>query len=179
MRSASLVLVPRKQVTKHSSAGSRAVIFAGLALLIVGGALYFSRPKELAFIELGPGAAPSASASGDHGMPAGASMVPANAPADMTIRVDMSGFTPPDLKVPAGKALRLKIVNPDSSHHTDGGGWHQIAIPKLGLDFKIPPLTNMIVTIPAAEAGDYGFWCDVCCGGKENPTMQGFLRVRA
>jgi heme/copper-type cytochrome/quinol oxidase subunit 2 len=171
--------MPRKQVRRRTSTGGRAVVFAGLALLIVAGAFYFSRPKEMAFIELGPQAAPRATGGAmDHNM-AAASMVPANAPSDLAIRVDMGGFSPPELKVPAGKELRLKIVNPDDVHHTDGGGWHQIAVPKLGLDYKIPPLTNMIVTLPAAAEGDYEFWCDVCCGGKANPTMHGVLRVRA
>mgnify|MGYP001591030230 CR=1 FL=1 len=179
VRSAIVVVVPRKQqVRRRSSAGARTVLFVGLALLIVGGALYFSRPKDMAFIEFGPGAAPSASAGADHIM-AGATMVPANAPADLTIRVDMGGFTPAELKVPADKALKLKIVNPDNNMHTDGGGWHQFSVPKLNLNVNVPPLTNMIITLPAAQAGDYEFWCDTCCGGKENPSMQGVIRVRA
>ena len=164
MRSANVVLVPRKQqVRRSSSTGARTVIFVGLALLIVGGAFYFTRPKEMAFIEFGPGAAPSASAGA----------------ADLTVRIDMAGFTPPELKIPPGKELRLKIVNPDNSHHTDGGGVHGFTVPGLGVNVNVPPLTNMIITLPAAPAGDYEFWCDTCCGGKENPSMQGFLRVRA
>jgi heme/copper-type cytochrome/quinol oxidase subunit 2 len=27
--------------------------------------------------------------------------------------------------------------------------------------------------------GDYDFWCDSCCGGKESPTMHGILRVES
>lgn len=178
MRPAIVVPVPRKQeVRRRSSTGARTVLFAGLALLIVGGALYFTRPKEMAFIEFGPSPVPSASGA-DHVM-AGATMAPAGAPADVTIRIDMGGFTPPELKLPPGKALRLKIVNPDNSHHTDGGGVHGFTVPGLGVDVKVPPLTNMVITLPAAPAGDYEFWCDTCCGGKENPSMQGFIRVRA
>ncbi len=180
MRPAIVISMPRKQqqVRRGSSAGARTVLFVGLALLIVGGAFYFTRPKEMAFIEFGPGAAPSASAGADHVM-AGATMVPANTPADLTIRIDMAGFTPPELKVPPGKELRLKIVNPDNSHHTDGGGVHGFTVPGLGVNVNVPPLTNMIITLPAAQPGDYEFWCDTCCGGKENPSMQGVVRVRA
>jgi len=44
---------------------------------------------------------------------------------------------------------------------------------------KAPPLTSMVITIPAAPAGEYAFYCDTCCGGKENPSMNGTLRMRA
>lgn len=156
--------------------GLRALAFAVLALAIVGVAASALRPKEFAWIELGPQAVPSAAAT--HAMP-DATLAPAKGSADMTIRIDMAGFTPPDLTVRPGAPTRLLIVNPDNSHHTDGGGWHQLSVPTLGVDFKIPPLTNMVVTLPAAPEGEYAFWCDVCCGGKENPAMQGVLRVRA
>lgn len=170
--------MPRKQIRRRASTRTRGAVFVGLAVLIVAGAFYFSRPKEMAFIEFGPMPSPSASIDGSHAMPS-ETMRPASGPSDMAIRVDMGGFTPPELKLRSGKATRLLIVNPDNTHHTDGGGWHQLSVPKLGLDFKIPPLTNMVVTIPAAQEGDYEFWCDVCCGGRENPTMQGVIRVRA
>ena len=43
----------------------------------------------------------------------------------------------------------------------------------------VQPETIAVVTIPAAAPGDYAFYCDTCCGGKENPTMQGVLKIRA
>lgn len=172
--------MPRKHEPRRvSSTGLRTVAFFGLALAIIGGAFYFSRPKEMAFIEIGPEAASRAAASGAPHAMAGASMAPSGAKADITMRVDMGGFTPSELRVAAGQPTRLLIVNPDDSHHTDGGGWHQFAVPGLGLDIRIPPLTNMVITVPAAQPGEYQFWCDTCCGGKENPTMQGKLRVTA
>lgn len=90
----------------------------------------------------------------------------------------MAGFKPAVLQVRAGRAIRVRIVNPDNRFHSDGGGWHQLAIPALGIDKRIPPETTEILEIPATAAGDYTFYCDVCCGGKENPSMQGVLRVR-
>lgn len=168
--------VPRPHPRRRDSSRTlRTVAFVGLAVAIVGAGFWLAQPKERAFIELGPNASLSGTA---HPM-AGASMAPSGAPAELTMRVDMSGFVPKELSVPAGRPVRLMLVNPDDSMHSDGGGVHGFTVPKLGIDLQVPPLTNMVITLPAAEAGDYAFWCDTCCGGKENPAMQGVLRVRA
>ncbi len=102
---------------------------------------------------------------------------PAAAAADRSVTVSMSGFSTPVIAASAGQPLRLQIVNPDSSLHSDGGGWHQLAIPELGVDARVAPRSEKTVDIPAAAPGEYAFYCDVCCGGKENPTMQGVLKV--
>ena len=100
-------------------------------------------------------------------------------PADRTIQVTMGGFSTPVVEAAAGQPLRLRIVNLDSSDHSDGGGWHQLAVPALGVDARVAPRTDQVVEIPAAEPGEYAFYRDICCGGKENPSMQGVLRVTA
>lgn len=167
--------MPRKRSPERSSGfGLRALVFSALALALVGGAAYSLWPKERAFIEFGPATRPSgATADPMHAV----QTQPGSAKADLTMRIDMAGFTPARLSVPTDRSVRLMIVNPDSSHHTDGGGVHQFAVPKLGIDVKIPPETNMVVTLPVAPPGEYPFYCDTCCGGKENPTMQGVLKV--
>lgn len=99
--------------------------------------------------------------------------------ADVTVRVTMAGFSQPILRARAGHPLRVRLVNPDSPFHTDGGGWHQLAVPGLGVDVRVAPRSERVVVIPAAAPGEYEFYCDVCCGGKENPTMRGVLRVEA
>lgn len=96
---------------------------------------------------------------------------------DYTVQVTMAGFQPASISIPAGKPATIKLVNTDSPYHTDGGGVHQFASPELGLDFKVDPKSSKVITIPATKAGTYSFYCDVCCGGKENPTMQGKLVV--
>jgi cytochrome c oxidase subunit 2 len=97
--------------------------------------------------------------------------------ADQEVTVTMGGFEPGDIKVAANKASTIRLVNPDSNMHTDGGGVHQLAIPELGIDVKVQPESDLLVTIPAVAPGRYAFYCDVCCGGKENPMMQGALIV--
>jgi len=167
--------VPRTRHARRSSAAPRALVFGALALGIVVAALYLARPKELAYIEFGPSPAPSAAIVGGSAPPAGG--LPGAV--ELTMRVDMAGFTPPMLDAPAGRAIRLKLVNPDNNMHTDGGGVHGFTVPSLGLDVKVPPLTTMVVNIPAAPAGEYAFYCDTCCGGKENPAMNGVIHIGA
>ena len=146
--------MPRKRPPQRSSSlRLRVAIFAILAVAVAGGAAYAIWPRDLATADPGP--------------------------VDATLRIDMSGFTPPELTVPANRLLRLRIVNPDSSHHSDGGGVHGFTIVKLGVDARIQPETTQVVSIPPSAAGEYAFYCDTCCGGKENPSMQGVLKIRA
>ena len=90
----------------------------------------------------------------------------------------MAGFTPNRITVPAGQPVRLRIENPDSQFHADGGGWHQFAIDALSLDVRVAPHTTQTVALPALSVGRYEFYCDVCCGGRANPSMIGILEVR-
>ncbi len=146
--------MPRtRQPRRSSSFRLRAAIFAILALAVAGGATYVLWPKELGTADA--------------------------APVDVTLRIDMGGFTPATLTAPANKPLRVRIVNPDSSMHSDGGGIHGFTIVKLGVDARIQPETTQVVSLPPSAAGDYAFYCDTCCGGKENPSMQGLLKLKA
>ncbi len=98
--------------------------------------------------------------------------------AAQAVTVDMAGFRPGSLTAKAGQSVRVQLVNPDSPYHTDGGGWHEMAIPQLGIDAKVAPRSTAILEIPASTLpGEYLFYCDICCGGKENPSMQGVLKV--
>jgi len=146
--------MPRKRPQRRSSNFRlRVAVFAVLALAVAGGATYALWPKELATRDA--------------------------TPVDLTLRIEMAGFTPPNLMAPAGRPVRLRIVNPDNSHHSDGGGVHGFTVETLGIDARIQPETTSVVTIPASAPGDYAFYCDTCCGGKENPAMQGVLKIRA
>ena len=143
----------RRPLQRSSSFRLRLAIFAALALAVAGGATYALWPKTLVTTD--------------------------TESVDLTLRVDMGGFTPPILTAPAGRSIRIRIVNPDSSHHSDGGGIHGFTVAGLAIDARIQPETTQVVTIPAAAAGDYAFYCDTCCGGKENPSMRGTLKIKA
>jgi heme/copper-type cytochrome/quinol oxidase subunit 2 len=95
------------------------------------------------------------------------------------VRIDMSGFEPATLQAKAGTPVKLRLVNPDSQFHTDGNGKHQFAIPELGVDTIVQPKSEQVITFTPTQPGTYTFYCDVCCGGKENPSMRGTLTVAA
>jgi len=96
------------------------------------------------------------------------------------VHASMGGFDPPALTVKAGQVVKVELSSMDTSMHSDGGGWHQFAIDALGIDWKVGPLSNKVFEFTApASAGTYSWYCDICCGGKENPSMQGKLTVTA
>lgn len=96
------------------------------------------------------------------------------------VNADMGGFDPGALSVPAGETVRIEFASLDTPYHSDGGGWHQFAIDELGIDWQVGPKSSRVFTFAAPETpGTYDFYCDICCGGKENPNMQGTLTVTA
>lgn len=95
----------------------------------------------------------------------------------INIRLSMSGFSPKTIQINAGEDSSIYLINMDNSMHADGGGWHQFASDDANFDFKIAPLDKKTVSIKVDNPGTYTFYCDVCCGGKENPSMQGTLIV--
>jgi cytochrome c oxidase subunit 2 len=104
--------------------------------------------------------------------------VPAVA-ADIQIQTTMSGFDPPVIRAKVGQPITIQLINRDSAFHTDGGGWHQFAIDALGINAKVGPESTQLVTVTPTRPGTYEFYCDICCGGKENPSMHGKLEVSA
>ena len=91
----------------------------------------------------------------------------------------MTGFDPSTLTVKAGQTVRIEFSSTDTAFHSDGGGWHQFASEELGLDFKVGPLSEQLVSFTVDKPGTYGFYCNVCCAGKANPYMNGRLIVEA
>jgi len=91
--------------------------------------------------------------------------------------ITMGGFSPAHIVEAAGKPFSLTIINPDSSFHTDGGGWHQFGSDSLKLDVRIAPHSRETITLGPLPPGRYEFYCDICCGGKTSPSMQGILEI--
>jgi cytochrome c oxidase subunit II len=95
------------------------------------------------------------------------------------IAADMSGFDMDVVRVRVGEPVTIRLTSLDNSHHTDGGGKHQWAVDELGLDLVTGPESSNTLTFTPDKPGSYGFYCDICCGGRANPTMQGTLIVEA
>lgn len=104
--------------------------------------------------------------------------IPAMA-ADVKIQTTMEGFIPQVIRAKVGKPITIQLINRDTRFHTDGGGWHQFALDELGVNAKVGPESTQLVTFTPAREGTYEFYCDVCCGGKESPSMRGRLEVSA
>ena len=95
------------------------------------------------------------------------------------VAADMSGFDQKEIRVKAGQPVTVRLTSLDNEHHTDGGGKHQWAIDELGVDIVAPPEGSNYMTFTPEKPGTYTFYCDICCGGKANPTMNGQLIVDA
>lgn len=101
----------------------------------------------------------------------------ATAEGAVPVRISMSGFDPAEIQARVGEPLTIELINLDNSLHTDGGGWHNFVIEELGVNVKVAPESRVVFTITPTEAGEYDFYCDMCCGGKANPYMHGRLLV--
>jgi cytochrome c oxidase subunit II len=97
--------------------------------------------------------------------------------ADQQVLISMSGFTPPTIEMNAGEKMAIELVNLDNNMHSDGGGWHQFASDELDFNYKVAPEKKKVIELTVDKPGVYSFYCDVCCGGKENPSMQGKIVV--
>ena len=89
----------------------------------------------------------------------------------------MSGFDKTEIHVKVGEPVTIRLTSLDNTHHTDGGGKHQWAVDELGVNIVGPALGSSYATFTPNEPGTYTFYCDICCGGRANPTMNGQLIV--
>ena len=104
---------------------------------------------------------------------------PAEAGNAVTMRISMAGYAPNLLVAAPGETLTIDWWNTDNAMHLDGGGVHTLIAPELGINETLPAESRKTIRITApASPGDYDFYCDTCCGGKQSPTMHGTLRVR-
>lgn len=136
----------------------RLVVFTGIVTLVLVAVVYF----------LWPVFSPKASgitSSGNEEV--------------VNLQAAMDGFDMPEIRVKVGDTVRVNLRSLDNSSHTDGGGQHQFAIPEFGVNIIAPPLSVASGTFIASKAGTYTFYCDICCGGKANPTMNGKLIVES
>lgn len=138
---------------RHRRQPLRTVAFVAIAVGALGAAGYFLKP---AFFRSGPPPAPG------------------NV---IDIEADMAGFSRQSVRVRAGEPVTIRLTSLDNQFHTDGGGKHQFAVDELGVNIIAPPRGTGSATFTPTSPGTYTFYCDVCCGGRANPTMQGKLIV--
>ncbi len=95
------------------------------------------------------------------------------------IAADMAGFDRQEIRVKAGTPVTLRLTSLDNQFHNDGGGQHQWAVDEFDVSVIAPPEGVNTVTFTPDRPGTYTYYCDICCGGRANPTMQGTLVVEA
>lgn len=93
------------------------------------------------------------------------------------VEASMSGFDQKEIRIKVGESVTLRLTSLDNSHHTDGGGKHQWAVDELGVNVIAQPESSNYVTFTPDKTGTYTFYCDICCGGRANPTMNGQIIV--
>lgn len=93
------------------------------------------------------------------------------------VEAAMNGFNMYEIRVKVGEPVTIRLTSLDNTHHTDGGGKHQWAVDELGVDIIAPALGSNYATFTPTEVGTYTFYCDICCGGRANPSMNGTLIV--
>jgi len=102
---------------------------------------------------------------------------PAMAGNVIDIKADMGGFDQNEVHVKIGESVTIRLTSMDNANHTDGGGKHQLAVDELGLNIIAQPESSNFITFTPDKPGTFVFYCDICCGGRANPTMNGTLIV--
>ena len=105
--------------------------------------------------------------------------LPESAPNTIDVLASMSGFNTSNIRVRVGEEVTIRLTSLDNQYHADGGGQHQWAVDELELNVIAPSLGSNSVTFTPTRPGTYTFYCDICCGGRANPSMQGTLVVEA
>ena len=142
-----------RRLTRQRQQRIRAAAFAVIGVVVLGLAGYF---LVSAFFKPAP---------------------PAMAGNVIDVQADMAGFDLKLIRVKVGEPVTVRLTSLDNSHHTDGGGKHQWAVDELGVSIVAPPERSNYATFTPDKPGTYTFYCDICCGGRANPTMQGTLIV--
>lgn len=93
--------------------------------------------------------------------------------------ISMSGFEPNVLRAKVGQPVKINLINPDNSMHTDGGGIHNFILTAglANVNLTVLPESQKVFSFTPTQTGEYHWYCDSCCGGKENPSMHGTLIV--
>jgi cytochrome c oxidase subunit II len=149
-----------RRTRRHQPAQQRlrSSAFAAIAVLVLAGGVYLAAGDLL----------------GQRGSATDGAAIP--------VRMSMAGFTPSEIRVPAGEKVALELWTTDSPAHLDGGV-HTMISDDLDFYFELPGVAGVgesraTVTLLAPQTpGVYDIYCDTCCGGRDAPTMNGTLVV--
>lgn len=100
------------------------------------------------------------------------------------VRLSMAGFTPGEVRVPAGQTVAIELWTTDAAPHLHNGV-HTMISDELGIYEELAAAgatgeSRRVVEITTPLIpGSYDIYCDTCCGGKDSPTMHGKLIVEA
>jgi cytochrome c oxidase subunit 2 len=144
-----------KTVSKSRPSKLRVAAFLAIAAVVIGAGVYFAGGVFLGQREK------------------------TNVAGAITMRISMDGFTPNVLDAKPGETLTLDWWNEDAPMHlTDGV--HTLVSDTLNVRLELPAQSRKTVHLTAPNTpGDYDFWCDSCCGGKDNQQMHAKLHVEA
>jgi cytochrome c oxidase subunit II len=148
---------PRSRQRGHSRGSRKAFggwVFLALVAGILGTAAYLLKPAFLGF-------------------------APDEEVGVIDVAADMGGFNQAVIRVKVGERVSVRLTSLDNKFHIDGGGKHQFAIDELDVNIIAPPLGSASATFTPKAPGVYLFYCDICCGGRANPTMSGKFIVEA
>ncbi len=93
------------------------------------------------------------------------------------VSADMSGFSMTEIRVKVDQPVTIRLRSLDNEHHTDGAGKHQWAVDDFNANVIAPAEGTAMTTFTPTKTGTYVFYCDICCGGRANPSMNGKLIV--
>jgi heme/copper-type cytochrome/quinol oxidase subunit 2 len=93
------------------------------------------------------------------------------------ISADMGGFDKDEIRIKVNQEVTIRLRSLDKPYHTDGGGKHQWAVDDFNASVIAPSEGTATVTFTPTKPGTYTFYCDICCGGRANPSMNGKLIV--
>ncbi len=90
------------------------------------------------------------------------------------VHISMAGWDPATLTTKAGVPLTIDVMALDDAH----GAGHDFIIDALNIHEYVGS-SQMVFALPANQPGTYSFYCSLCCGGKDSPTMVGTYTVQA
>ncbi len=90
------------------------------------------------------------------------------------VHISMAGWDPATLTTKVGTPLTIDVMALDDAH----GAGHDFVLDALGINEYVGS-TQKVFTLPASQPGQYSFYCSLCCGGKDSPTMVGSYTIEA